>query len=62
MRTPTFQDTLIAATNSLAGRWARIVGGAVAILAGWRLRGWAGVGLAVAGALAAVPALWGFCL
>ncbi len=62
MRTPTFQDALIAAANSPTGRWARIVGGAVAILAGWRLRGWAGVGLAVAGALASVPALWGFCL
>jgi hypothetical protein len=62
MPTPTLQDRLIAAANSRAGRRARIVGGTLAVLAGLRLRGRAGVGLALAGAAAAIPALWGFCL
>lgn len=59
---PTFQDSLIAAANSPAGRRVRILGGTLVVLAALRLRGWAGVPLALAGALAAVPALWGFCL
>lgn len=58
----TFQDRLIAAANSPAGRWARILGGTLAVLAALRLRGRAGVALALAGALAAMPALWGFCV
>ncbi len=58
----TFQDRLIVAANGPAGRRARILGGALAVLAALRLRGWAGVALALAGALAAMPALWGFCV
>jgi type IV secretory pathway TrbD component len=53
---------VIAAANSRAGRRARILGGTLAVLVGLRVRGWIGVGLAAAGALAAIPALWGFCL
>lgn len=62
MRTLTIQDRLIAAANSPAGRRARIVGGTLVVLAALRLRGWAGLVLALAGALAAIPALWGFCV
>lgn len=62
MRTLTIQDRLIASANSPAGRRARILGGTLAVLAALRLRGWAGVALALAGVLAAMPALWGFCV
>lgn len=62
MRTLTFQDRLIATANSPAGRRARILGGTLAVLAALRLRGWAGGALALAGALAAIPALWGICV
>lgn len=58
----TFQDRLIAAANSRAGRRGRILAGTLALLAALRLRGPARFALALAGALAAIPALWGFCL
>ena len=58
----TFEGRLIAAANSPAGRRARILGGTLAVLAALRLRGRAGLALALAGALAAIPALWGFCV
>jgi hypothetical protein len=62
MRDLTFQDRLIAAANSPTGRWARILGGTLAVLAALRVRGSARFALALAGALAAFPALWGFCI
>jgi hypothetical protein len=61
-RAPSSHSRLIAAANSRTGRRTRILGGTLAVLARMRLRGWIGAGLAVAGALAAIPALWGFCL
>jgi len=57
-----FQDRLIAAANSPAGRRGRLLGGTLAALVALRLRGWPGFALAFAGTLAAIPALWGFCL
>lgn len=61
-RAPSSHIRLIAAANTRTGRRARILGGTLAVLAGLRLRGWIGTVLAIVGALAAIPALRGFCL
>ncbi|MDI6773414.1 MAG: hypothetical protein QME77_12640 [bacterium] len=54
-------DRFIAAANSPGGRWARLIGGGLLVLAALRLRGQTGYLMALAGLAAAVPALWGAC-
>lgn len=55
-------DRLIAAANGPLGRWARVLGGGLLVLAALRRRGPARYLLALVGLIAAVPAFWGVCV